>query len=195
MRRFSRVLPCSRLFSLLLLLSLFLHPLSSHLHLHRQEHQELFRRQPSLLFYLLLLSQLPASSSNAPPLGSFAHLIAMLYIYIYMVFLFLPPKVKVNAYLEQELGFRNTMRLQDGINGYFRYIKEQQQQLVPPAIGGNGSPDGGSEKDSKCVGGSGSSEPSEPCAGRSIRSTWTGANFVFDKRTLVDGDHAGRIDA
>ena len=31
--------------------------------------------------------------------------------------------VKVNAFLEQQLGFTNTMRLHDGINGYLRYLR------------------------------------------------------------------------
>ncbi|KAL1512079.1 hypothetical protein AB1Y20_005351 [Prymnesium parvum] len=34
--------------------------------------------------------------------------------------------VKVNAYLEQQMGFTNTMRLQDGIHGYQRYIAQQE---------------------------------------------------------------------
>lgn len=34
--------------------------------------------------------------------------------------------VKVNAFLEQSLGFSNTMRLQDGINGYLRFLREEQ---------------------------------------------------------------------
>ena len=33
--------------------------------------------------------------------------------------------VKVNAFLEQELGFGNTMRLQDGINGYLRFLRDE----------------------------------------------------------------------
>mmetsp|Transcript_50233 Transcript_50233/g.139143 ORF Transcript_50233/g.139143 Transcript_50233/m.139143 type:complete len:99 (+) Transcript_50233:1-297(+) len=33
--------------------------------------------------------------------------------------------VKVNAYLEQRLGFCNTMRLHDGIHGYERYVAQQ----------------------------------------------------------------------
>ena len=32
--------------------------------------------------------------------------------------------VKANAFLEQELGFTNTYRLQDGIHGYLRYAKD-----------------------------------------------------------------------
>ena len=32
--------------------------------------------------------------------------------------------VKVNAFLEQELGYGNTMRLKDGINGYLRFLRE-----------------------------------------------------------------------
>ena len=31
----------------------------------------------------------------------------------------------MNAYLEQRLGFSNTMRLQDGIHGYERFIAQQ----------------------------------------------------------------------
>lgn len=31
--------------------------------------------------------------------------------------------VKVNAFLEQQLGFTNTMRLHDGINGYLRHLR------------------------------------------------------------------------
>ena len=34
--------------------------------------------------------------------------------------------VNVNAFLEQSLGFSNTMRLQDGINGYLRFLREEQ---------------------------------------------------------------------
>ena len=34
--------------------------------------------------------------------------------------------VKVNAFLEQSLGFSNTMRLQDGINGYLRFLREEE---------------------------------------------------------------------
>ena len=36
--------------------------------------------------------------------------------------------VKVNAYLEQRLGFSNTMRLQDGIHGYERFIAQQHDE-------------------------------------------------------------------
>ena len=33
--------------------------------------------------------------------------------------------VKVNAFLQQELGFTNTMRLHDGINGYLRFLRKE----------------------------------------------------------------------
>lgn len=72
--------------------------------------------------------------------------------------------VKVNAFLEQELGFHNTKKLQHGIVGYLRHKREQQekeeeerrQQKAPP-----------------------------PMDGSSRTSAWRGANFVFDRRTLV----------
>jgi predicted sulfurtransferase len=36
--------------------------------------------------------------------------------------------VKVNAFLQQELGFTQTMRLQDGIHGYLRYLDQHPGQ-------------------------------------------------------------------
>ena len=36
--------------------------------------------------------------------------------------------VKINAFLEQELGFRNTSRLQGGIVTYARHVQDRQQQ-------------------------------------------------------------------
>ena len=72
--------------------------------------------------------------------------------------------VKVNAFLTQELGYHNTKKLQHGIVGYVRHKREQQekeeeerrQQKAPP-----------------------------PMDGSSRTSAWRGANFVFDRRTLV----------
>jgi len=37
--------------------------------------------------------------------------------------------VKVNAWLEAELGFKNTARLQDGIHGYMRYVEEEAERI------------------------------------------------------------------
>ena len=65
--------------------------------------------------------------------------------------------VKVNAFLEQELGFSNTKKLQHGIVGYLRHKRMQEPRQGGPAPEGDA--------------------PSS--------SAWRGANFVFDRRTLV----------
>ena len=71
--------------------------------------------------------------------------------------------VKVNAFLEQELGFHNTKKLQHGIVGYLRHKREQRREL--------------------------SADASEAqVAASSPRTAWRGANFVFDRRTLVAGE-------
>ena len=66
----------------------------------------------------------------------------------------------MNAFLEQELGFRNTKKLQHGIVGYLRHRREQQQEDEPRH-----------------------SDQSMDAMAHS--SAWRGANFVFDRRTLV----------
>ena len=40
--------------------------------------------------------------------------------------------MKVNAFLEQEMGFRNTKKLQDGIVGYFRHRQEAGDNAEAP---------------------------------------------------------------
>eukprot|EP00746_Dinoflagellata_sp_MGD_P016202 gnl/MRDRNA2_/MRDRNA2_136450_c0_seq1.p1 gnl/MRDRNA2_/MRDRNA2_136450_c0~~gnl/MRDRNA2_/MRDRNA2_136450_c0_seq1.p1 ORF type:complete len:676 (+),score=130.99 gnl/MRDRNA2_/MRDRNA2_136450_c0_seq1:83-2029(+) len=72
--------------------------------------------------------------------------------------------VKVNAWLEQEMGFNNTKRLQDGVIGYLRHKGEQTT--------------------------TGTSHPVEYGVDHQYQpksgpiGAWRGSNFVFDRREL-----------
>jgi hypothetical protein len=105
--------------------------------------------------------------------------------------------VKVNAYLQQRLGFTNTHRLQGGIVAYERWLREQSSNTVNKLDSASTSAgtavassslatqslNGGSQSVQipKQEGRSGSEEGVKP-----VRSAFRGRNFVFDRRRLKD---------
>jgi predicted sulfurtransferase len=77
--------------------------------------------------------------------------------------------VKVNAFLEQEMGFGNTKKLRDGIIGYMRHKEEAAAQEAAAAAH------------------AAAHDGAAPAADGAVArvGAWRGANFVFDERTTV----------